>query len=160
MQTGKSRCKLKERGFSAPAMMLWSITEVGGTTEPWFTSYQNSRQRAGSTVGTFSTLQFIQILNVVILNESEADKFIWLANVFICVLNWHQSLRAIWSIKSRKSRLNLVQFIMKESNSVVLTGAELKVCWLGEGALCQKPNLQHSSFDVMKSVRAHHHSEL
>lgn len=161
MQTGKRRCKLKERGFSAPAVMPGSITEVGGTTEPWVTSYQSSRHRAG-TVGTFSTFQFIQILNVVIWNESEAGKFIWLASVFIRVLNWNQSLRAIGSIWSRKSRLNPVQFIMKGNNSVVLTGAELKVCWCvgWGGALCQKPNLQHSSFNVMKSVRAHHHSEL
>lgn len=117
---------------------------------------------ADSTVGSFSTFQFIQILNVGILNESEADKFIWLASVFIRVLNWNQSLRAIRSIQSRKSRLKPVQFIMKGNNSVVLTGAELKVCWCvgWGGALCQKPNLQHSSFDVMKSVRAHHHSEL
>lgn len=31
---------------------------------------------------------------------------------------------------------------------------------LGGGALCQQPSLQHSSFDVMKSVRAHHRCEL
>lgn len=77
----------------------------------------------------------------------------------VSVTLWSGSISAAdrtetsWHTLSPPSDLRLLVFFSSSPTSLIC-------CWGGGGVLCQKPVLHHSSFDLRKSVRAHHSSEL